>query len=193
MEGLICRESHPLYYTWRWLIKTHTAQQMVCERWLDFWNFVEDVKEKPSPKHHFHRHYFDKPYGIGNYRWREFVNTDESRKKRALYARYYRAKKMAEDPDFHKHWSLKKQYGISIHEYREMLGKQGNVCAICKQEEKSVAPTSGKRRRLFVDHCHKTGKIRGILCSNCNAGIGYLKDNPEYLRSAIEYLGGNLI
>lgn len=185
-------ESHQLYATWKWIIKSHTANQMVCERWLDFWNFVEDVKEKPGPKFHFHRHYFDKPYGRGNWRWREFVNTDESRKKRAAYARKYRARKMEEDPGFHKHWSLKKSYGIGIQEYNEMLERQHGVCAICEGTEKSTAHTSKKIRTLAVDHCHSTGKVRGLLCSRCNRALGFFGDSIPTLKKAIAYLGGNL-
>lgn len=184
------RENHPLYETWRWIIKNYTISKMVCERWLDFWNFVEDVNEKPGPKFHFHRHYFDKPYGPGNWRWRTFINTDESREKRRAYARQYRARKMAEDPFFHKNWALKRSYGITADQYKEMLSSQNGVCVICKCREMSIAPTSKKYRHLHVDHCHTTGKIRGLLCSQCNTGLGSFKDSIENLKSAIRYLGG---
>lgn len=191
MRELVSDENHPLYDTWRWIIKNYSVQKMVCERWLEFRNFVEDVVERPGPKYRFHRHYFDKPYGPQNWRWRQFINTDESRKKRAAYARQYRARKMDEDPHFHRNWTLKRKFGITSEVYKQMLQKQNNVCAICYGPERTRA-NSKRVQQFSVDHCHRTNKIRGLLCAQCNLGIGYFKDNPEYLKSAIRYLGGSL-
>lgn len=187
-------EKHKLYDTWKWLIKAHTAKGMVCERWLDFWNFVEDVGEKPEiegEKVHFHRHYFDKPYAPGNYRWKHFKKNDETRKKKAEYAKKYRVKKAAEMPDYFKNMDLKKCYGITIKQYNEMLAKQKGVCAICEGCEKSTAP-SGKTRPLALDHCHSTGMVRGLLCSRCNRALGFFGDSIPSLKKAISYLGGNI-
>lgn len=61
---------------------------------------------------------------------------------------------------------------------------QGGVCAICRRN----VPHRGKY--MCVDHCHATGVIRGILCANCNRAIGLLEDNPEFIRGALRYLGG---
>lgn len=191
MRELISDENHPLYGTWRWIIKNYTVSKMVCDRWLVFSNFVEDIGEKPSPKHHFHRHSFNKPYSPKNWRWREFVNTDESRRKRAIYARQYRARKMEEDPHFHRNWSLKRKFGITSDQYKEMLSRQNNVCAICNGIERTKA-NSKRVQQFSVDHCHTTGKIRGLLCSPCNTAIGLFCDNVENLKSAIKYLGGSL-
>lgn len=80
---------------------------------------------------------------------------------------------------------LKHKYGITLEVYKLMLEDQNNACAICQ----SSSP--GHKKRYFsVDHCHKTGRIRGLLCQDCNAGIGYLKDRVENLIAAISYLGG---
>lgn len=81
---------------------------------------------------------------------------------------------------------MQKTFGISLEEYREMLARQDNVCAICEQPE--TATRNGKVRWLAVDHCHTTGKVRGLLCGNCNPMIGYAKDNVEVLEKAIKYL-----
>ena len=70
---------------------------------------------------------------------------------------------------------------------KEMLEKQGGVCAICGGSEPKDAGT-GHRRRFAVDHCHETGRVRGLLCVNCNSGIGKLKDSPDLLRRALDYL-----
>lgn len=60
------------------------------------------------------------------------------------------------------------------------------MCAICKEPQSVLL--KGELKRLAVDHCHKTKKIRGLLCDNCNKGLGLFKDKPELLNSASEYL-----
>lgn len=81
-----------------------------------------------------------------------------------------------------------KKYGISPEEYQRMLDSQGGVCKICSSDKVS---RSRDTYNLFVDHDHETGKVRGLLCHHCNAGLGYFKDNLNYLNNAIEYLNEN--
>jgi len=69
-------------------------------------------------------------------------------------------------------------YGITIDQYESMLNDQNGKCWICKNSFKT----------LCVDHCHSTGRIRGLLCKNCNFGIGKFKDNIKNLENAIKYL-----
>ena len=78
--------------------------------------------------------------------------------------------------------ALRVKYGIGLEQYEEMLAKQGGVCAICE------SPPRHQARPLNVDHCHKSGKVRGLLCTPCNAAIGGLRDSPELMRKAIEYV-----
>lgn len=78
---------------------------------------------------------------------------------------------------------LKRKYGITMDEYNAMLESQNGRCAICHQE---------KSETLAVDHDHKTGKVRGLLCSHCNQVIGFAEDNVELMESAIKYLTNNL-
>lgn len=75
-----------------------------------------------------------------------------------------------------------KKYGILPEDYARMLRAQGFGCAICGIQK---CPSG---RRFSVDHCHETGRVRGILCLKCNQGIGQLDDSPERLRRAAEYL-----
>jgi hypothetical protein len=79
-------------------------------------------------------------------------------------------------------------FGINIEQYQKMFDEQNGCCAVCGETETEIHPRSGRLRRLAVDHCHKTGKVRGLLCNNCNRAIGLLKDDPTVLRSAINYL-----
>lgn len=74
-------------------------------------------------------------------------------------------------------------YGISEDEFTALLEAQGGTCAICGSDE-----WPGKDNAPHVDHDHKTGVVRGILCSNCNHGLGKFKDDPKRLRAAAEYL-----
>ena len=77
---------------------------------------------------------------------------------------------------------LIKEFNITQEEYVSMLESQGNCCAICK------TPASNFEKRMAIDHCHRTGKIRGILCNSCNLGLGCFKDSLDYLDKAIMYL-----
>lgn len=79
-----------------------------------------------------------------------------------------------------KQYALKHYYGITVEGVNEMLERQKSKCAICL--------VGLSKDNLRVDHDHKTKKVRGILCNNCNLGIGNLKENKQYLISAIEYL-----
>lgn len=79
---------------------------------------------------------------------------------------------------------LKRRHGITLEQYNAMLEAQDNRCAGCN----SVFDLSNKGSTPCVDHCHNTGKIRGILCGNCNKGIGLLKDNIQTLNNLINYL-----
>lgn len=103
-----------------------------------------------------------------------------------------------ENPDVYRKASLKnwnslkaeqrqerwiKRYGITAKDYKKLFDKQKGVCQICKN------PCSS-RQFLSVDHCHKTGKVRGLLCVKCNTALGMLNDNVSYFKSAIEYLKG---
>jgi copper chaperone CopZ len=78
--------------------------------------------------------------------------------------------------------SMRKKYGISIAEYDFLLLKQEDQCGICKRHKSSFTI------RLCIDHNHSTGKIRGLLCSNCNRGLGLFQDRADWLRNAANYL-----
>ena len=81
----------------------------------------------------------------------------------------------------------KRIYGLEAGEYDTLLESQKGVCAICGTDTPS--PTQeDTHKHLFVDHCHTSGAVRGLLCSSCNTGLGLFKDNPERLKAAIKYL-----
>jgi len=77
-----------------------------------------------------------------------------------------------------KHWL--KRYGITLIDYDLMFARQNGLCAICDQ------PSTDKR--LNIDHCHKSGEVRGLLCGHCNRAIGLLRDNTQNALNAYRYL-----
>ena len=77
---------------------------------------------------------------------------------------------------------LQETHGISLEDYDKLLEEQNNSCIICGTE------TPRGIGRFHVDHNHKTDKIRGLLCNNCNLGLGYFSDNPKTLVAAANYL-----
>lgn len=79
-------------------------------------------------------------------------------------------------------------YGITIEDYEKMLFLQGGGCAICG----SSTPNSKRAKRFSIDHCHKTGAVRGLLCMQCNMAVGLLGDDPELCNKAAEYLRKDL-
>lgn len=75
---------------------------------------------------------------------------------------------------------LRTKFGIAPEDYYRMYEEQGGVCAICSKAE--------PERRLAVDHCHRTGKVRGLLCRKCNMAVGLLGEDPDVLTRARSYL-----
>lgn len=94
-----------------------------------------------------------------------YDRSDSAKKKRTVYNR-------------------KRKYGITLEEYEQLLISQNSCCAICKIHlDTSTTNLSG-----HVDHCHETGKIRGLLCGQCNVGLGHFYENEDSLLNAIQYL-----
>ena len=83
-----------------------------------------------------------------------------------------------------KDYKLRSKYDITLSDFHKQMEFQNNVCAICKGQFES-------ERKTHVDHCHSTGKIRGILCSACNHALGMFKDNVETMQTALDYIKNN--
>lgn len=97
--------------------------------------------------------------------------------------RYY---KRNADIEYNGH--LKRTFGITLEDFNNMLTLQNGVCDICKREETKRNPATGKPKRLSVDHCHNSGKVRGLLCFDCNTSLGKFKESIPTLENAIKYL-----
>lgn len=136
-----------------------------------------DNKESIKKKH--------KEWRIANKEKYEKYNSERNK----IYRQKHRAqlcerKRQKYNDNKNSHWEdqIKRKYGITSEQYFILLEKQGGVCAICEQPEKY------KNKKLAVDHCHKTKKIRGLLCFRCNATIGQFKDEIKLFGNAISYL-----
>lgn len=123
---------------------------------------------------------------------RRAYNRDKAKRWRSKHLerlRVEQAERRAKDPERNKaikqkwkrlnkdkirNYELLKNFGITIEDYNAMHDKQNGLCAICKQPETRLNK-SGTLHRLAVDHCHKTGKVRGLLCFKCNAAIGFFE------------------
>jgi len=116
-------------------------------------------------------------------------NRDRVNTRKRLYVLKNKTRISAQRKEFRKNNSesiagqkLQWSYGISILEYNHFLSLQNHCCCICNMHQSTLS------QRLAVDHDHKTGKIRGLLCGKCNKGIGLFKDSIELMRKAINYL-----
>lgn len=89
-----------------------------------------------------------------------------------------RLRESGEDKRNRRGYDLKSKFGLSVADYNRMVKEQDGLCKICRQ------PSS----RLVVDHCHETGRVRGLLCAPCNSFLGRINDSPEALLKVIEYL-----
>lgn len=180
------REKHPLYSTWNYLVRFRSLD--ICDRWGDLWAFVEDLGDsRPSMNHTLARRDDDLPLGPDNFYWvapRVSGNTAEKKKAAADNSRQWRIANLDKAID----GELRKKYGIGLAEYAEMLEAQNGACDICHQPETRVDHRTKKVSRLAVDHDHKTGVVRALLCHGCNNALGAFGDDQDRIKAALAYL-----
>ena len=124
-------------------------------------------------------------------------NRDKINKQRKEYyaknkERIQELKKKQYNPNKQRDNILKKTYGITAQEYDAMLKKQEHKCACCGIHEKDIKTSNNQfgSKRLVVDHCHATGKIRSLLCNRCNTVIGMVEESTQILYDLEMYLAG---
>lgn len=156
-------------------------------KWLSFEEFARDVGDVPpanEKKMMLVPVDLQKTIGPGNFQWQvqEAKWDYSSPEGKTAYRRAHRA----QNRNSYRDKSLRAMFGLTIADYEEMSARQGGVCACCGQPE--TVARKGHDLCLAVDHCHVTGRIRGLLCANCNQGIGRFRDDPNLLRKAAAYL-----
>lgn len=111
---------------------------------------------------------------------RKRLYKQQNREKVNEHNRLFRMKNPELQKERDRRGHLRRKFGITLDEYNALLKKQNGVCAICYR------PEIGKE--LSVDHCHKTGRVRGLLCAQCNQAIGMFGESVKVLTNAIEYI-----
>lgn len=116
----------------------------------------------------------------------------EWKKKNPNYMRDWMRKARELDPEKYRlvfrKANLKRQYKITIADYDALYDKQDGKCAICEERHERAGLSSQRTGILVIDHCHKKGDVRELLCANCNAGIGMFGDDVRRLERAVLYL-----
>jgi len=176
------RRKHPLYIIW-WQRK---RDNLLCEKWLDFLEFIKDVEPKPEGNFFLVRLRNDQ-FGPDNFIWKEHLKKRDDESFRQFWARE-RAARIAANPSMESERNLKRKYNLTKDQYEEILKSQNFGCAICGEKETSLDSRTGSKRNLAVDHCHDKKHIRGLLCWRCNGTLGKLNDSIELLQSMINYL-----
>lgn len=185
------KKKHPIYQVWMYLRRFRRLK--TCSEWVsDFWKFYEDVGDRPSDQHRLKIINKDGLYEKSNVEWREIgisLKSEQGKEYCRLYSKLHRSK----NREWYRNRSLQKNYGITLDQYNQMLDEQNGVCAICGEPEKAIHPNhnTNKPQPLAVDHCHKTGRIRGLLCSFCNRAIGFFKEDIDLLNKTVQYLTNN--
>jgi hypothetical protein len=161
---------------WKHLNRTHEIHA-----WSSFEEFCSTVGEFPEARYAMVAIDMAKPIGPSSFRWTLPLTAERG----LVGIEYNRATRSAKR-DHNRDKDFRKKYGIDFAEYQRMLIAQKGVCAICEQPETKLQ--NGSIRMLSVDHNHKTGAVRGLLCANCNMAIGYACDDVSILQKAIGYL-----
>ena len=179
------KEKHPAYKAWCGLRRYH-SHNIPADWASDFWAFAWSVPPKPEGRVSAQRAYLTLPWAADNFYWREPIVAADKLADRAAYMREHNKRMRAANPDYHKSIQLKKLYGIDLPRYNEMLAAQNGCCDICGKAESNEI--KGKVVSLAVDHDHRTGAIRALLCSNCNRALGLFNDDKALLDAAKAYL-----
>jgi hypothetical protein len=111
------------------------------------------------------------------------------RRKEVCYACHLQIRKTWKNGDIEQQRfnQLFLKYGITKEEYLSLVEKQDNKCGVCGKKETSLG-RGGKVKNLAIDHCHTTGKVRGLLCLGCNTALGNIKDDMKILTNMLKYL-----
>lgn len=153
--------------------------------WLSLESFIEDIGSDLPEKSVLCAADDLRPIGPGNFMWRKIERQwkREDRESRIEYNRNHRKI----HPMRYRDMELKRNFGLSLEDYQRMHDAQDGKCAICKESERALNKR-GETAWLAVDHNHKTGAIRALLCGHCNKMIGNARETAKWLRDGAEYL-----
>lgn len=176
------KRSHYLYSCWF----ERKQRGVLCEEWQDFWTFLAGVGERPGRNFSLIR-LREEPYGPTNFEWREHLKRRPGESKKDWYARKWSSRR-EKFPEYEDDRWMRRKYGMTLEQYRKMDDAQKHKCAICGSEEQSFSYHNGRKKNLSIDHCHRTGKVRALLCFRCNGVIGKMEESIDLLTKAVNYL-----
>lgn len=136
-------------------------QRLRHKAWRDRTNYVERAKDK----------------------YQAYQQSDAGKAARRRYLQSDKGK--ASSAKSNRSYLYQKNFGITVEEYDHLLTEQQHRCAGCGKHQDELS------KRLAVDHCHNSGRVRGLLCVNCNTALGKAFDNPVILQNLIAYLGSS--
>ncbi len=180
------KRAHPHYAIWH---ERRQCKALAPEWHDDFWRFVKDIGDRPS-KNHFLVRPRNEPYGPTNFEWNERLKRRDGETLKEFNARQWQSRR-ERFPLFEEDRHYRRNYGIDLNRYNEMMVEQDGACAICFKKETALDYKSSSSRRLCVDHCHKTKKVRGLLCRGCNTMIGFIEkhsNDAKIILSLTDYL-----
>lgn len=187
-EGFITQ--HDLYSQWMEFRRTKNTRPVVQEWKDDFPRFVLEVGGgRPSRRHRLYPVDRSKPMGPGNFEWREALVQKMPGESKGDYDRRQKQAHRQMYPAQYKDAELKRAFGagFGFDTYAEMLEAQQFKCPICHNVE-TAKTKEGNLKHPAVDHDHRTGTVRAILCHQCNIVLGVAQDDIRILQSAIAYL-----
>jgi len=177
---------HSLYITWF----ERKANNDLCEAWLNFETFIQDVSEKPKEDGKFFvfaKLRINDLFSSDNYQWLAKKLRDPNDTDTEHWAKKWQAQRVA-NPTLNRARNYQKKFGLSFEEAGAILKSYNYSCAICGNEETAIDGRTGLKKNLALDHCHATDKLREPLCWRCNATLGKVKDSVELLQKMIDYL-----
>ena len=174
------KKAHPLWLRWRQLM----SRRDTTPAWRDFWQYIADVTPQPENSLKMRKLRGDEPWGATNFEWAKTPTPEEV----VAYHRAYNQNNFDTLRDKH----LRRTYGVSADEVAAMSDVHGGKCAICGGAESRFG-NSKAVRRLAVDHDDDRRDaglycVRGVICHDCNVGIGALKHDVKNLKAAVVYL-----
>jgi hypothetical protein len=170
--------------TWRRqrTVWNHLNRCQPSHTWSSFEEFCATITAWPKLRYAMVARDARQPIGPSNYQWTMPIDADGG-----LVGADYNAAVRDAKRDHYRDKDFRKKYRISYADYMALWEKQGGVCACCQRVETKMQ--FGRVRMLSVDHDHDTDAVRGLLCGNCNHGIGMFgNDRPDLLRAAADYL-----
>ncbi len=177
------KRSHPHYMLWF----DRKSCDCLADEWLNFERFIADIGEKPAGHQFLVRLDGSRPYGPDNFKWQEHLKRRPGEPRKEWWARKWAARQAA-NPGMERRRDLRRRFGMTTEQHEDMVAAHGGKCAICGQAETAVDPKTGTVKRLCVDHCHTTKKVRGLLCFRCNSTIGRIGENLALLDAMRAYL-----